>query len=129
VVRTSPTQCLVEAVVVRSEARSHADQTNGSVSTSANTKFAGLKVLGLPVDVNVPPNTTINLPGIGYVVLNEQTCDGGGLAVNGSCAGYPHSGITVRAVHVVVTVLGNVLGLQPAVQVVVAEAHADSTVF
>jgi hypothetical protein len=117
----------VTATVVRSEARSHADQTNGSVSTSAGTTFAGLKVLGLPVDVNVPPNTTINLPGIGFVVLNEQTCDGGGLAVNGTCSGYPHSGITVRAVHVVVTVLGNVLGLQPAIQVVVAEAHADST--
>jgi hypothetical protein len=129
VVRTSPTACLVTAVAVRSEARSHADQTNGSVSTSAGTTFTSLKVLGIPVDVNVPPNTTINLPGIGYVVLNEQTCDGGGLAVNGSCSGYPHSGITVRAVHVVVTVLGNALGLQPAVQVVVAEAHADSTVF
>ena len=126
VVRTSPTACLVTAVVVRSQAHTHADG-NGSVSTSAGTKFVGLKVLGLPVDVNVPPNTTINLPGIGYVVLNEQTCDGGGLAVNGTCAGYPHSGITVRAVHVVITVLGNLLGLQPPIQVVVAEAHADST--
>jgi hypothetical protein len=29
----------------------------------------------------------------------------------------------------VVTVLDNLLGLKPAVQVVVAEAHADSTVF
>jgi hypothetical protein len=33
----------------------------------------------------------------------------------------------VRAVHVAVTVLGNLLGLQPPIQVVVAEAHADST--
>lgn len=129
VVRTSASACLVTAVAVRSRATSHADTSNGSVSTSAGTTFTGLKVLGLPVDVNVAPNTTINLPGIGYVVLNEQTCDGGGLAVNGSCAGYPHSGITVRAVHVVVTVLDNLLGLKPAVQVVVAEAHADSTVF
>jgi hypothetical protein len=35
----------------------------------------------------------------------------------------------VRAVHVVITVLGNALGLQPGVEVVVAEAHADSTFY
>jgi hypothetical protein len=127
VVRTSPTACLVTATAVRSQARSHADPTNGSVSTSAGSTLAGVRVLGLPVDVDVAPNTTIDLPGIGFVVLNEQTCDGGGLAVAGSCSGYPHSGITVRALHVVVTVLGNALGLQPGIQVVVAEAHADTT--
>jgi hypothetical protein len=128
VLRTSPTACVVTATAVRSEARSHADGVNGSVSTDTGTTLANVKVLGLSVAANITPNTTINLPGIGYVVLNEQTCDGGGLAVH-SCAGFPHSGITVRAVHVVITVLGNALGLQPGVEVVVAEAHADSTFY
>ena len=129
VLRTSPTACVVTATAVRSEARSHADGSNGSVSSDAATTLANVKVLGIAVPINVAPNTVIDLPGIGFVVLNEQTCDGGGPAVNHTCSGYPHSGITVRAIHIVITVLGNVLGLQPAVQLVVSEAHADSTFY
>jgi hypothetical protein len=42
-----------------------------------------------------------------------------------TCAGTKHSGLTVRAIHVVVT--KGALGLLPGVDVVVAEAHSDAT--
>jgi hypothetical protein len=43
------------------------------------------------------------------------------------CSGTAHSGITVRSVDLVVTVLNNILGLLPAVEVAVSEADADAT--
>lgn len=46
---------------------------NRRVRSTAGTGFVGLRVLGLPIPVNVPPNTQINLPGIGYVVINGQS--------------------------------------------------------
>ena len=79
---------------------------------------------GQSVPANPPPNTTIELPGIGFVVLNEQTCDNGSQATH-TCSGLNHSGLTVRAVHVVVT--KGALGLLPGVDVVVSEAHSDAT--
>jgi hypothetical protein len=84
-----------------------------------------VKVLGIPVAATPAPNTVIELPGIGFLVLNEQVCDGGGLATH-TCTGATHSGITIRSVDLVVTVLNNILKLLPGVEVVVAEAHADS---
>jgi hypothetical protein len=121
------TTCVVTATAIRSEARSVADGVNGSHSADTGTTFVDAKVLGLALPVNVAPNTTITLPGIGFIVLNEQVCDNGGPTSTHSCEGYPHSGITVRAVHVVITVANNVLGLQPGIQLVVAEAHADTS--
>lgn len=125
VLRTSPISCVVSATAVRSEARSAAGP-GGSTSTDTGTALVDLRVLGLPVALTPAPNTTINLPGIGFIILNEQFCDAGG-AANHSCAGAPASGLTVRAVRIVVTVANNLLGLTPGVEVVVAEAHADSS--
>ena len=118
--------CVVTAVAIRSEARSSADGVDGSHSSDTGTTLANVQVLGLDVPVDVAPNTAITLPGIGFVVLNEQVCDNGEAATH-TCSGYPHSGITVRAVHIVVTAAQNLLGLQPGVQLVVAEAHADTS--
>lgn len=118
------TNCVAKATVIRSEANALANAT-GSTSTSAGTQFLGLSVFGIPIAGTPAPNTTLVLPGIGFIVLNEQFCDNGGPA-SGTCAGNPHSGITVRAVRVVVTVANNILGLNPGVELVVAEAHADA---
>jgi hypothetical protein len=116
---------VVTAQVIHSEAHSSATNT-GSTSTDAGTSLTNVSVLGLPVALNPASNTVIALPGIGFIVLNEQVCDGGGLASH-SCTGKPHSGITVRAIDIVVNVLGNPLGLIPGVRIVVAEAHAGTT--
>jgi hypothetical protein len=43
-------------------------------------------------DAAVAPNTQLALPGVGYVVLNEQTVSGDGVTT---------TGITVNMIHVV----------------------------
>jgi hypothetical protein len=58
---------------------------------------------GVPVALSPPPNTTIPIPGVGQLVLNEQISDSGG--------------ITVRAIHLVVNVPGIV-----GAEVVVSES-------
>ncbi|WP_460848562.1 choice-of-anchor P family protein [Nocardioides ultimimeridianus] len=117
--------CVVSATTVRSEARS-SGTSSGSSSSDTGTQLVGLKVLGVPISGTPAPNTVINLPGIGFVILNEQFCDAGG-AANHACIGAKHSGITIRSIRVVVTVANNLLGLNPGVEVDVAQAHADSS--
>ncbi|HYL45117.1 MAG TPA: choice-of-anchor P family protein [Ktedonobacteraceae bacterium] len=46
---------------------------DGSGSGSATTKLTNVTIAGLPVSASPPPNTQRPLPGIGYVVLNEQS--------------------------------------------------------
>jgi len=114
------------ATAVKSQANSTAD--GGASSNKDGTELVGLVVMGTPVSANPPPNTTMELPGIGFVILNEQFCDNNGtLAANcsdGTVAG--NSGLTVRAIHVFITVPGNPAGLQEG-EVIVAEAHSDAT--
>ena len=67
------------------------------------------------------PNTRIDLPGVGYVVLNEQTVSGDGVTT---------SGITVNMIHVVLqTVLpGGPLGgggVQHAGDIIVGSAASS----
>jgi hypothetical protein len=54
-------------------------------------------------------------------------CDNGTLTYTHSCSGTHHSGLTVRAVDLVFTFLGSGLGVVPATQLIVAEAHSDAT--
>ncbi len=86
------------------------------------SSLLGLSVGGIAVSNNPPPNTTILLPGIGSVTLNEQTCDGGGAP---PCSGSTSSGIRVRAIHVIVD-NPNSSGVPQGADVIVGEAHADS---
>jgi uncharacterized repeat protein (TIGR01451 family) len=116
--------CAVSATVVRSQSNSAAD-ASGAASNDGGTQFLGVTVLGIPVASAPPRNTVLELPGIGYVILNEQFCDNG--AALPSCAdGTGHAGLTVRAIHIVVTVPGNPLGLAAGAEVIVAEAHSDA---
>jgi hypothetical protein len=77
----------------------------------------------------VKPNTVIDLQQLGFVVLNEQVCDGGAYPVlSGSvvtpCSGGTtgHSGLTISSIHVVLTV-PSLIGLE----VFVTQAHSDAT--
>jgi hypothetical protein len=59
--------------------------TTGSTSithSAAGSTFVGLVVGGVPIAATPSPNTTINLPGVGKVVLNEQIQAGNSLTVN-----------------------------------------------
>jgi len=84
-------------------------------SSTQGTEFARLRVAGLPVSVDVRPNTRLDLPGIGYVVVNEQKIP----AANSDAR------TQVNGLRVVVT-RNNPLGLPVGAQIVVA--HADSRV-
>jgi len=67
----------------------------GATSNANGSTFANLTVNGVAVtvgDAAVAPNTSMPLPGVGYVVLNEQTPTGDGVT---------SSGITVNMIHVV----------------------------
>lgn len=88
----------------------------GGVRTRSTngTSFADLKVLGLSLPINVTPNTTVTLPLLGRVVLNEQIVptSGGKTIVNG--------------LHIYVSSV-NLLGLPVGTEIVVA--HADASAF
>src|SRR5947199_4248725 len=62
--------CTVSASAINSQANS-ASGGGKSSSDSAGTSLLGLSVGGLSVNNNPPPNTTILVPGIGSVILNE----------------------------------------------------------
>lgn len=116
VLKVASPNCLIRATLIRSQSNSSASSASRS-SNATGTSFVDLVVAGVPIAGTPPPNTTITLPlGLGFVVLNEQVPDGpeGG-----------HTGLTVRAIRVVVT-----LALAPLLrgaEVIVAEAHSDAT--
>jgi hypothetical protein len=114
--------CTASAAVITSQANSTSGGGKSS-SDAQGTSLLGLSVGGMSVGDNPPPNTTILLPGIGSVTLNEQICDGGGAP---PCSGTTSSGIRVRAIHVIVN-NPNAVGIPQGANVIVGEAHADSS--
>ncbi|HYK83518.1 MAG TPA: choice-of-anchor P family protein [Gemmatimonadales bacterium] len=67
---------------------------SGAVSNADGSTLQNVLVAGVPVttgDAAVAPNTQIPLPGVGYVVLNEQIPTGDGVT---------SSGLTVNMIHV-----------------------------
>jgi hypothetical protein len=114
--------CTASATVIISQANSSSGGGKSS-SDAQGTSLLGLSVAGTSVSDNPPPNTTILVPGIGSVTLNEQICDGGGVPV---CSGTTSSGVRVRAIHVIVD-NPNATGVPQGANVIVGEAHADSS--
>jgi len=114
--------CTASATVIIAQANSTSGGGKSS-SDAQGTTLLGLSVGGMAVADNPPPNTTILVPGVGSVTLNEQICDGGGVP---PCSGTTSSGIRVRAIHVIVD-NPNATGVPQGAQVIVGEAHADSS--
>jgi hypothetical protein len=84
---------LVKATLVRSVSTT-TEHMPGSFGTSAaGTEFAGLVVAGHHISGTPAPNTKITLPGVGYVILNQQV----------SKITNTQASLTVIAIHVVVT--------------------------
>jgi len=83
-------------------------------SSTQGTQFLGLEVAGVAVPVDVAPNTRIDLPGIGFVIVNEQI-----LPAAGSTARTQVNGLRVKVNK------NNTLGIPVGTQIIVA--HADST--
>lgn len=63
----------------------------GAASNADGSGFVNLVVNGRAIPADVAPNTRVDIPLVGYVVLNEQIRSG-----NGSTS----SGITVNMIHV-----------------------------
>jgi uncharacterized repeat protein (TIGR01451 family) len=106
---------LITAKLLISQANSTATATSAT-SNATGTQFLGLTVAGVAITLPVAPNTVIPLLGLGYVILNEQIPETGSPG---------HTGLTVRAIDVHVT-LAN-LGLGIGADVIVDEAHSDAT--
>lgn len=86
------------------------DNGNFHVSAAGST-FNNLVVLGRVYNGSVAANTRINLPLLGYIVLNEQT----------SNIGSSNATMTVNMIHVHITGV-NLLGLQVGTEVIVSNA-------
>jgi hypothetical protein len=78
----------VKAVSVTSQ------DATGTHTSAAGSSFLNLVVAGQAVSGTPGPNTTINLPGIGYVILNQQSVTSSATVTT----------FTVNMIHVVVTV-------------------------
>jgi len=91
-------------------------------SNAAGSSLASLVVSGTQVS-SPAPNTRMDLPGVGYVLLNEQRPSGDGVTA---------SGITVNMIHVVLQqpvlgLLGQVTGYQTVGHVIVGSATSSVT--
>jgi|GraSoiStandDraft_41_1057321.scaffolds.fasta_scaffold761209_2 hypothetical protein len=79
-------------------------ESNGvqALSNGAGTALVDLLINGVPTGVVAPaPNTQIGIPGVGTLILNEQTPTGNGTT---------GTGITVTALHLVQTTTDPLLG-------------------
>ena len=115
VLRIASAACLIKATLIRSQANSRMNGGGGS-SDATGTQFLNLVVAGIPIAGTPAPNTVRTLPGLGYVVLNEQVADGPEPG---------HTGLTVRAIRVKITL--PFAPLLRGAEIIVAEAHSDAT--
>nr|MBA3524601.1 hypothetical protein [Geodermatophilaceae bacterium] len=90
--------------------------SNGFATSAAGTTFVGLQVLGLPVLLGPAPNTRIDLPGVGFVILNEQS---GSVTANSAA-------LRVTSLRAKVT-QANLLGFAIGTEVVIAQAFSQLT--
>jgi uncharacterized repeat protein (TIGR01451 family) len=126
------TGCTVGATLVKSQSNSTAN-SSGASSNPSGTELVGVTVMGTSVGSTPAPNTVVPLdadgggsaPSVGYVILNEQFCDNGATLANNCADGTGHAGLTVRAIHVVLTTAE--LGAPAGAEVIVSEAHSDVT--
>ena len=91
-----------------------ATSTIGDVNADGSS-LANLVVNGVQVD-NPAPNTQMSLPGVGYVVLNEQLPTSGGITVNM---------IHVVLQQAVLGLLGNVIGYRTTGNIIVGSASSS----
>ena len=96
---------------------------DNAVGSNAEGSSLGNLVVG-GVEVSDPaPNTRMDLPGVGYVLLNEQRPTGDGVTT---------SGLTVNMIHVVLQqpilgLLGQVIGYKTVGNIIVGSATSSVT--
>ncbi len=102
---------LITAQEIKAVSTTTLDNSGNFQVSGAGSNFNHLVVLGQVYNGTVAPNTRINIPLLGYVVLNEQT----------SSIGSANATMTVNMVHVHVTGI-NLLGLQTGTEIIVSDA-------
>jgi hypothetical protein len=90
--------------------------TSGFHTTAQGSTFVNLVVAGVPITVNPPPNTEINLLGFGRVVLNEQIT-----RVRSRSAS-----LTVNMIHVFIEEQ-NILNIAIGTEIIVSHASSGLT--
>ena len=105
---------LITARQVLGVAASYVNQ-QAAGSGADGSALVDVVVNGVPLAGTPPPNTRIELAGVGYVVLNEQTPTGNGVTT---------SGISVNMIHVV---LQNALTGLTTGEIVVGSATSAAT--
>ncbi len=88
-------------------ARAVSGCSSGGAMTQGRSDIVNLTLNGAPVTVTGDPNQMIEIPGIGHIVINEQTRDVGANAAH----------LTVNALHVVIDNVADVI-----------VSHADSNI-
>jgi len=102
---------LVQANAVTANAGAALD---GQPSRSGSVSIVNGTIAGVPISASPPPNTVVNITGLGYVVLNEET----------GALGSHSAKIAVNAIHLVVT-SNNSFGLPIGASIIVAHATAS----
>ena len=105
---------LLGGVITADEVKAVSTTTHdatGFHTSAAGSTFVNLVVGGVPIIVNPPPNTEIDLPGFGHVVLNEQI----------SKVKATHASLTVNMIHVFIT-QANVLNIPIGTEIIVSHA-------
>jgi hypothetical protein len=109
---------LIRADLVKAVAENTRSKSGQTTSSADGSRFVNLTIAGESIDANVPPNTRIDLPGVGYVIVNEQR-------LLQPTATREQASALVRALHVVVDT-GDTLGLPVGTELIVA--HAKTTI-
>jgi hypothetical protein len=92
---------------------------NGTrTSSTEGSRFVNLEILGQQVDATVPPNTKVQLPGIGFVVVNEQKVPDPSSTAR----------LKVNGLRIVIN-KDNTLGLPVGTQIIVAHAQSTAVAF
>lgn len=61
---------LIQAKAIKVTA--HSRKVDGVFTADQKLEFVGLKIAGQPIDINIAPNTSINVANLGIVTLNQQ---------------------------------------------------------
>jgi hypothetical protein len=98
----------------------------GARSEATGSEVAHLVIAGRAFEGTVAPNTRVELPGIGHVIVNERGCSSDRPGQAGSCAADHRTQVQVTSLRIRVTA-ANDLGLPLGADIVVNRAVAGAS--
>ena len=102
--------------------RAHTETTaNDDVRSTGSVQLLNLRIDGV-LKATLDANVKVNLPGIGFIVINKQVCNDDETD-NSPCVGEHYNEITVYALQIVVDTLNSLLPIDA--NIIVGAAHSD----